>query len=644
MRTHEHLVRCGGLGRSAHASLGLDLHGPDKNVTLKIEDIDKRLGANIPDELLDLLNIAAYVYAADSAIGRGGKTDSGLGARWRRRFRFAVPVRRPELWASAGVAQALVDTLSFLSEDDFAFEFERLDRSYPAATYLDLAPPADFVPDEVILFSGGLDSLSGAIEALAARTRRVALVSHRAVATVATPQRALVSDLRKRFGPKRVMHIPVWMNLTDGVGRESTHRTRSFLFAALATVTARLCGLDRFSFYENGTVSLNLPPVAQVVGSRATRSTHPQAVAGFRRLLSAVVGAPFDVDNPFAWLTKTQIVERIAENGAADLIRHSRSCTRVRGRTIQYPHCGQCSQCIDRRFAVLAAGQADADPAESYEVDLFAGARPEGPDREMALAYVRSSTMINRMDELAFFTRYGEISRIVGQFDEPADVVAGRILKLYRSHASAVCDVFDAAVGSHASQLREGSLPADCLLKLVVAERSESPTYAVAEGPQDPHPAPATEIRMAVDKAHTRVHVVGWGMLKGKDAELIIKLSEPFIRSRDVQLLPQNFAFTLGSDLEEPLGYDNNEAFRRCVDRCRRRLAKLASAAGAAPLTSDTVIESIPRRGYRLNPDHVRLVALSEIEQGQTGDATPAPRRSVRKPRAPKLHMDLIDP
>lgn len=639
MPRHEHLVRCGGLGRPAQRSLKLDLHGPDKNVALKIEDIDKRLGANIPDEMLDLLNIAAYVYAADSAVGRGAKSDSGLGARWRRRFRFAIPVRRPELWASPGVAQALVDTLSFLSEDDFAFEFERLDRSYSAATYLDLAPPADFVPDEVILFSGGLDSLSGTIEALTAGGRKVALVSHRAVATVAAPQRALVNDLRRRFGAKRVMHIPVWMNLTDGVGRESTHRTRSFLFTALAAVTARLFDLDRFNFYENGTVSLNLPPVAQVVGSRATRSTHPQALTGFRGLLSAVVGKPFDVANPFAWLTKTQIVERIAENGGADLIRHSRSCTRVRGRTIQLPHCGQCSQCIDRRFALLAAGQANADPGEAYEVDLFTGARPKGPDREMALAYVRSSTMINNMDELAFFTRYGEISRIVGQFDEPAGAVAGRILKLYREHASAVCAVFDAAVGSHASQLREGSLPADCLLKLVVAERSETSTYAVPEtSPEHPSP-PDKEFRMAIDKPNGRVHVVGRGVLKGKDAELIIKLSEPFIHSRDAQLLPENFAFTTGSDLERSLGYENNEAFRRCVERCRGRLAKLALATAAAPLTSDTVIESTPRRGYRLNPDHVRLIALSELGDRQPEAAATGPRSSGRRHRAAKSSM-----
>ena len=35
---------------------------------------------NIPDTLVDLLEVAAYVYAADSAIGRGSKTDAQLGA------------------------------------------------------------------------------------------------------------------------------------------------------------------------------------------------------------------------------------------------------------------------------------------------------------------------------------------------------------------------------------------------------------------------------------------------------------------------------------------------------------------------------------------------------------------------------------
>jgi hypothetical protein len=62
--------------------------------------------------------------------------------------------------------------------------------------------------------------------------------------------------------------------------------------------------------------------------------------------------------------------------------------------TILHPHCGHCSQCIDRRFAVLAAGQENEDPAEAYKVELFTDERPPGPDREMSLAYVRSARLI----------------------------------------------------------------------------------------------------------------------------------------------------------------------------------------------------------------------------------------------------------
>jgi hypothetical protein len=64
-------------------------------------------------------------------------------------------------------------------------------------------------------------------------------------------------------------------------------------------VTARLFGLDRIAFFENGVVSLNLPPVAQVVDARATRTTHPQAMAGFRAIFSELLKKQFDVINPF---------------------------------------------------------------------------------------------------------------------------------------------------------------------------------------------------------------------------------------------------------------------------------------------------------------------------------------------------------
>ena len=118
MPKNERLVLCGGLSgprKPGTVSLSLDRHGRSGNVCLKIPDISKRLVANIPDTLVDLLEIACYIYAADSAIRRGGPADEQMGMRWRRKLRFVIPVRRLDLWSSTPVASALVETLSFLS-------------------------------------------------------------------------------------------------------------------------------------------------------------------------------------------------------------------------------------------------------------------------------------------------------------------------------------------------------------------------------------------------------------------------------------------------------------------------------------------------------------------------------------------------
>ena len=160
----------------------------------------------------------------------------------------------------------------------------------PVETYFPLsgAKDAKFTPDEVILFSGGLDSFAGTVEELVAHGKKVALVSHRSAPKITEAQNYLIGQLRRRFGADRILHVPVRANLKNDLGKEPTHRTRSFLFAAIGAVTAQLLDRQRICFFENGVVSLNLPPVGQVVGARATRTTHPQAIAGFRRVLSAV--------------------------------------------------------------------------------------------------------------------------------------------------------------------------------------------------------------------------------------------------------------------------------------------------------------------------------------------------------------------
>lgn len=121
----ERVILCGGLPPPASTrgrqALALDVRQPDGNVTLKVQDISGRMTASMPPVLVDLLEVAAYVYSADQAVTRGGSTSQDYGSGWRRRFEFHIPVRLPDLWSSAPVRNALCAALGFLSDDEYEF-------------------------------------------------------------------------------------------------------------------------------------------------------------------------------------------------------------------------------------------------------------------------------------------------------------------------------------------------------------------------------------------------------------------------------------------------------------------------------------------------------------------------------------------
>jgi Queuosine biosynthesis protein QueC len=214
-----------------------------------------------------------------------------------------------------------------------------------------------------------------------------------------------VTELNARF-PQKLMHVPVLVTRQGPLrAQEYTQRSRSFLYAALVCVVTRLFGRSEFRFYENGVVSINLPISEQVVGARATRSTHPLVLNHFPKFFSAAVGKPIDVDNPFVWKTKGDVVRSIVDHGCGGLIKHTVSCTRVYDITKLHTHCGCCSQCLDRRFAILAANAADHDPVEMYKVELLTGPRDEADDQTMAESYVRTALEHRDLGDLAFFGR-----------------------------------------------------------------------------------------------------------------------------------------------------------------------------------------------------------------------------------------------
>ena len=132
------------------------------------------------------------------------------------------------------------------------------------------------------------------------------------------------------------------------------------------------------------------------------------------------------------------------------------------------------------------------------------------------------------MEDTAFFARYGEASRVVRHFSEPADVVAERIFDLYRRHASAVCRVFDGAIASHQEALRQGDLPADSLLLLVVVQYQGGAPYHVPSEMPEQLAVVRVETRIAIDEEEQSVVFDGWGEVKGVGAALIIALMAPF--------------------------------------------------------------------------------------------------------------------
>jgi hypothetical protein len=447
--------------------------GPHRNVHITIEDVHKPMIMDVPSIFLDLIDIAVYVYCADQATSRGGVGVQDFGEKWRRRFFFRIPVRHPDVWKSSAVLDQLVSTLSFLSEDEYHFDFKTLAKEPPLQGYLKFdSTPYSGIVEEVMMFSGGLDSLGGAVQEAIFDKRKVVLVNHRSTQKLKPRHLQLLSLLNKHAGDNAPINIPVRINKKKALSREYTQRTRSFLYASLGATIATMLGLNRLRFYENGIVSLNLPPSPQVVGSRATRTTHPQVLNGFSTLFTYLAGKTFTVENPFLWKTKTEVLRLIADAGCGKLIKYTTSCAHTWETTNQHPHCGMCSQCIDRRFAVLAAGQEVNDPGEAYKIDLLVGDRQicekkKGDPLTMLAAYLEMANEIEKMDALRFFSRFGEASRVLRHIPGNPEANAIQVFEMHQRHAKQVTGVIDQALAKHGPAIRKRELPASCTLRLV---------------------------------------------------------------------------------------------------------------------------------------------------------------------------------
>ena len=225
--------------------LELDVQGDSKNIEFKIESISKAMMANIPDELLDLLEIAAYVYCADQRCSRGTDILKDYGSQWRRVMSFQIPVRKPDVWNGEELKKVLQDTLAFLSDETYQFDF--VAATSPLAEkqgYFDFSDSL-IDADEIALFSGGLDSFAGAVEGIVGNNRKMTLVGHHSADKVKAVQKNLVNALAEKGHDKKVNYISIAVRNKGSRAIEYTQRTRSFLFASLATCIMHMMGKTR---------------------------------------------------------------------------------------------------------------------------------------------------------------------------------------------------------------------------------------------------------------------------------------------------------------------------------------------------------------------------------------------------------------
>lgn len=443
---------------------------PNENINLEIDNITHRIFSEPHPLAHDLLEIAAYVYYADGSIRRGTEKDVFADA-WKRQIDFIIPISDPELWNDPIINKLLKETLDFVSGDDLSFTFTN-PKPREGQLHMNFPNPRPFPEaDCVCLFSGGLDSLIGSVYALKERGSYPLLVSHRSMPKIDRRQRTLVELLSKRYTEWEFPHLSMWVNRKGFRAVEATQRTRSFLYLSLAAAVAYQLEIDKIYICENGIISVNIPQSGQNIGSLLSRSTHPKFLKLFERLVRLVFESNLHVENPFFNFTKPEMLKELNKWNGSELIQATVSCIRTEGMTKMQPHCGTCSQCVDRRFCVIATGLEEHDPVEFYEKDLFLHSLKEGQETAFVEGYVRTAFEIWELNDLQFFAKYPELEDLVGYLPGSPDEVGSKIYEMFQRYSTEVIRVAIEQCNLYQRDLLAGELPDNCLISMLAHRR-----------------------------------------------------------------------------------------------------------------------------------------------------------------------------
>jgi 7-cyano-7-deazaguanine synthase in queuosine biosynthesis len=293
----------------------------------------------------DLLSIALSAVTADFAGQRGGSPDG-----WTREFELQVAVADPDFWNDQ--AEAVAQALEFLTTDRWHLHF------HPGGL-LPSSPnqPVRPIEDSVVLLSGGMDSLIGAIDLVAAGRRPLA------VSQIVRGDAFKQLDFATKIGGG-LNHLQLNHNAHAPGAEEGSQRARSLIFLAFGVLAATALGCyhegDMVPLYvcENGFIAVNPPLTGARIGSLSTRTAHPGFFSRLQQILDAA-DLRVKIENPYQFVTKGEMLSRCADQSLLQRdAAISTSCGRFQ--RYNYRHCGRCVPCQVRRAAFLTWGLPDA--------------------------------------------------------------------------------------------------------------------------------------------------------------------------------------------------------------------------------------------------------------------------------------------
>ncbi len=398
--------------------LNSTIGGKAKGATVEIDFNNLLSFINLATKnVVDFFLFTATTYGIDRFIERRANSVDG----WSRDFEIEFPVRDVAIWMSA--KDQIEKMLSFLTGDYWSVSFYQAKFDFPVMS-LKKEYQENFT--QVNLFSGGLDSLIGALDHFKTKpNERLILVSHydKHMGGPKRDQNEVLKLLEPNYG-NQYIHLPsinVSLENSELKKTETTLRSRSLLFNGMALLIAEAIGLSKIIVPENGSVSLNYPLSSSRRSACSTRTTHP-TVLTFISEIWLKFGFNLSITNPYEFKTKGEMVRNCKDqNNLPHFVGTSNSCGKHGHRAHwdtgfrSASHCGVCMPCVYRRAALLSVTDLTTYGNDLNKLNLRTkkgqdmGALLNFLKKPLTLREVKNELIVNGIKDLEKLNQYGDL-------------------------------------------------------------------------------------------------------------------------------------------------------------------------------------------------------------------------------------------